>query len=382
MFNLGETCMKKSLVALAALAAGTAFAQSSVTMYGNVDIGYGNAVTKTLSGATRDVTSGVVDGVLMPNRIGFRGTEDLGSGLTAGFVLEQGLSPVSNNGWNLRTATSGHQVPQGGAFSSATMRAGNLFVAGGFGEVRIGTFNRAAYGVASKSIVMAENYGGEGHTLASTRTTAIGYTSPSFNGVTAQIQYGSAHGQRITQEISTDSSSGLRIDNTKVLGTAVNYNAGPLYLGVAYEATDVYRTANAATTTNAYGGTVSAGTAVADRTEKLYALAASYDFGVAKVNFSHVDRDQVASGTAKSYNVSATVPVGAVTLAAIYTKEEQSSQAGAATKDLKGYQIGAIYNLSKRSQVYVWRGHDKDTLASSTSLADRTRTVIGMQHSF
>ncbi len=375
--------MKKSLVALAALAAGTAFAQSSVTMYGNVDIGYGNAVTKTLSGATRDVTSGVVDGVLMPNRIGFRGTEDLGSGLTAGFVLEQGISPTSNNGWNLRAATSAHLYPQGGGLSSATMRAGNLFVAGGFGEVRIGTFNRAAYGVASKSIVMAENYGGEGHTLAATRTTGVGYTSPAFNGVTAQVQYGSAHGQRITQEISTDNSSGLRIDNTKVLGTAVNYNAGPLYLGVAYETTDVYRVANSASTaTNAYGATVATGTAVADRTEKLYALAASYDFGVAKVNFSHVDFDKVASGTGKSYNLSATVPVGAVTLAAIYTKDEATSQAGAATKDLKGYQIGAIYNLSKRSQVYVWRGHDKDTLASSTALADRTRTVIGMQHSF
>lgn len=376
--------MKKSLVALAALAAGTAFAQSSVTMYGNIDIAYGNAVTKTLNGASRDVTSGVVDGVLMPNRIGFRGTEDLGSGLTAGFVLEQGISPVSSNGWNLRTATSGHQTPNGGAFSAGTMRAGNLYVAGGFGEVRIGTMNRAAYGVASKSIVMAENYGGEGHTLASTRTTAIGYTSPSFNGITAQVQYGSAHGQRITQETYADNSTGLRTDNTKVLGTALNYNAGPLYLGVAYETTDVYRVANAASTTlNAYNAVVTAGTPVADRTEKLYALAASYDFGVAKVNFSHVDRDQVASGTAKSYNLSATVPVGAVTLAAIYTKEEQSSQAGALTKDLKGYQIGAIYNLSKRSQVYVWRGHDRDSLGSNTATtADRTRTVVGMQHSF
>jgi len=318
----------------------------------------------------------------MPNRIGFRGTEDLGGGLTAGFVLEQGISPTSNNGWNLRAASSGHLTPQGGGLSSATMRAGNLFVAGGFGEVRIGTFNRAAYGVASKSIVMAENYGGEGHTLASTRTTAIGYTSPAFNGITAQIQVGSAHGQRVTQETAGDNSSGLRTDNTRVMGTALNYNAGPLYLGVGYETTDVLRVANGASTTNAYGGTVTAGTAVAERTEKLYALAATYDFGVAKVNFSHVDRDQVASGTAKSYNVSATVPVGAVTLAALYTKEDQSSQAGTATKDLKGYQIGAIYNLSKRSQLYVWRGHDKDSLAASTAQADRTRTVVGMQHSF
>jgi len=51
MFNLGETCMKKSLVALAALAATGAFAQSSVTLYGNVDIAYGTAVTKAASGA-------------------------------------------------------------------------------------------------------------------------------------------------------------------------------------------------------------------------------------------------------------------------------------------------------------------------------------------
>ncbi|MFM7341192.1 MAG: porin [Betaproteobacteria bacterium] len=93
-------------------AVGVASAQSSVTLYGNVDIGYGSAKTQNGNGSAVEKTSGVMDGVHMPNRIGFRGTEDLGGGLRAGFVLEQGISPTSADGFNVRAGSSAHQVPQ------------------------------------------------------------------------------------------------------------------------------------------------------------------------------------------------------------------------------------------------------------------------------
>jgi len=63
--------MKKSLIALAALAATSAFAQSSVTMYGRIDMGWGTATTKAANGA-QDKTTGLVDGVQTSNAIGFR----------------------------------------------------------------------------------------------------------------------------------------------------------------------------------------------------------------------------------------------------------------------------------------------------------------------
>ena len=375
--------MKKTLIALAALAATGAFAQSSVTMYGNVDIATGTSVLKASNG-TKDTITGVVDGTQMPNRVGFRGVEDLGGGLKAGFVLEQGISPVSSNGWNLRTATSANQTPNGGGFASSTMRAGNAYVSGGFGEVRIGTQNRSAYSVSSKSIVLAESFGGEGHTLAGTRTTGIAYTSPAFSGMTVQIQTGGAHGDRTTVETVADNSSGLKVNKTTVNAISLNYNNGPVWAGVAYETTATEKVANGAATTNAYGGAVAPGSAVAARDEKLTAIGASYDLGMAKVNFTRVQRDQASAGKANSNNLSVTVPVGNVELAALKTMQKATSTAGATTQDISGYQVGAKYNLSKRTNVYVFKGNDKDTGSSvtATTLADRTRTVLGVQHSF
>lgn len=371
--------MKKTLVALATLAATGAFAQ--VTVYGNVDIAFGTAVTRAANGQ-QDKTSGVVDGTQMPNRIGFRGVEDLGNGLTAGFVLEQGISPSSSNGWNTRVATSGHQVNSaGGSLSSATMRAGNLFVSGGFGELRLGTMNRAAYNIASKTIVLAESYGGEGHTLAATRTTAISYTSPAMSGITGQFQYGAPHGARTTMESVADTAAGLRIDNTRVMGLSVAYNQGPLFAGVAYETTNILRVANAAASTNQYGGAVAVGTAL-DRAEQLWTAAVTYDFGIAKVNYSYVNRDQNAGGKANSSNLSATYPMGNIELAALATWQDGQTQAGVANSEIRGFQVGAKYNLSKRSNIYLFHGKDNDTLAAATAQVDRTRTVVGVQHSF
>ena len=66
-------------------------------MYGRIDMGWGAATTKAANGA-QDKTTGLVDGVQTSNAIGFRGTEDLGGGLTAGFNLEQGISPTQAGG--------------------------------------------------------------------------------------------------------------------------------------------------------------------------------------------------------------------------------------------------------------------------------------------
>ncbi len=94
--------MKKSLIALAALSAfaATAQAQSSVTVYGIIDTGYNsrentsnaNVVTES-KGISGSASSNV--GEAASNRIGFRGTEDLGGGLKANFVVESGMGQNS-----------------------------------------------------------------------------------------------------------------------------------------------------------------------------------------------------------------------------------------------------------------------------------------------
>ncbi len=96
--------MKKSLLALAAMGAfaGAAQAQSSVTVYGVLDMGYigsnsrepstvvpggSNKIQKSAFGQSAETTS----------RLGFRGTEDLGGGMRAFFTVELGLTPQNSN---------------------------------------------------------------------------------------------------------------------------------------------------------------------------------------------------------------------------------------------------------------------------------------------
>jgi len=119
--------MKKSLIALAALAAaGAASAQSSVTLFGIVDVNYAHY---SVEGGT--TTAGVATGSQHVNvltnsgynsaRLGFRGTEDLGGGLSASFWLEGALSPDDGNAAGLQFR-----------------RRSTVSLAGGWGEVRLG----------------------------------------------------------------------------------------------------------------------------------------------------------------------------------------------------------------------------------------------------
>jgi len=117
MFNLGEISMKKTLVALAALAATASFAQSSVTISGRLDLGMSNLKTTnslgvTTSSTTRTDLTGNQSG-RTTSRLTFAGTEDLGGGLRANFNIETGLNPSDDAGLfagSTRTAWSSSLV--------------------------------------------------------------------------------------------------------------------------------------------------------------------------------------------------------------------------------------------------------------------------------
>jgi len=121
--------MKKSLLALAALGAfvGTAQAQSSVTVYGIMDASYSGIESNSTSTAGVKTTTNVRntvngDGALSTSRLGFRGVEDLGGGLSAQFVLEFDLINIGNGG----TGDQGSQA------ATAVSGASNANATGGF----------------------------------------------------------------------------------------------------------------------------------------------------------------------------------------------------------------------------------------------------------
>ncbi|MDD5031109.1 MAG: porin, partial [Rhodoferax sp.] len=115
--------MKKSLIALAVLAAaGAASAQSTATVYGLADVWFGNVKTDNGAGVTTSTTQ-LTSGGVNTSRWGLKGSEDLGGGLKANFKLEQGFT--LDNGAAKNAAKAFDRVAQVG-------------VSGGFGAVDIG----------------------------------------------------------------------------------------------------------------------------------------------------------------------------------------------------------------------------------------------------
>ena len=130
--------MKKSLVALAVLAATGAFAQSSVTLYGRMDLGTeGGKNNVSAGGVTTTTKNNELAGAQnnwTGSRLGVRGSEDLGGGLKANFNYEFRLHPD-----NLRSGANNPLNPTGATNFGAT-RTAILQVMGDFGSVTVGTY--------------------------------------------------------------------------------------------------------------------------------------------------------------------------------------------------------------------------------------------------
>jgi predicted porin len=114
--------MNKKLLAVAVAGALSApvvaLAQSSVTLYGSIDVAWVSKTHKAGNGGTISNVSGIGEGWQAGNRIGFRGSEDLGGGMTALFNIEQGINITNGALFSTRAAAAGQQydaVNQAGA---------------------------------------------------------------------------------------------------------------------------------------------------------------------------------------------------------------------------------------------------------------------------
>ncbi len=412
--------MKKSLVALAALAATTAFAQSSVELYGLVDIAYGNHKTTSRDGSVFIKSSGVMDGAHAGNRIGFRGTEDLGGGLKANFVVEQGISPTNGALFGVRGATAGHQYDgfssagsaaaasgTAGAYSQGTNRQSFVGLTGGMGTVRIGYQYTNLYEV---STLMGFSAGSEGmpgadkaHThgnaaVGGTRANGITYISPNMNGFTAQLQMGGFAGREEVESNAAITASGLSVDKNKRTGIMIKYANGPLTL--AYANTKGAMTTSALATTvttrtNVYGALISApSTAItntAERNAKIDQLGGSYTMGAAKVGFTYNKGNNGGAATStditdyKSQQISGTYAFGnVVPFLSTGSAKSTNRTTAALSEDYKLTQYGVRYNMSKRTVAYAMVGTTKNNAVAAATTAGHkdTKTAFGISHSF
>ena len=420
--------MKKLLIASAALAmvAGTAQAQSSVTVYGIMDIGYGESKMVNSGSATaannnsrKSSTTGNGDGGLSTSRLGFRGVEDLGAGNKAKFMLEYDLVDSGTQ------ATTNHQP---GTSTTSSFGARESWVAlesAKLGELKLGRQATAVHGiVAGFSTGYANNSVGAVYSAGMGASTAavpnegsirphqvyvnraIGYTSPNMNGVVASFQYA-----KNKTDVSTTASDAK--PEQEEIGASLRYTAGKLDVGYGFQeiksqGVHAAQTGSTASNTNSFFGNgwdmTTTGTGAAytgELKQKTHALGASYNFGMVQPFVMYSERtgsrsSSVASTSGdlfkqKATEIGARVPVGAkvVAFASMYDGDVKYNADGAAgaslanKDDISGYQFGVTYALSKRTTAYAINGKQEfKGTGTDTSKSKLTGTVAGIRHSF
>lgn len=304
--------MKKSLIALAALAAtGAAMAQSSVTLYGVLDTGL------TYSKGAESVYGLTHVGGNVNSRLGFRGVEDLGNGLKATFNLEAGIGV--DDGTDYFTGAG-----------MAFRRTSTIGLQGDFGAVRLGRMLTSSYLAIGGFDAFGDT--GIGGSLAWTAgyqaraQNAISYSSPDLNGLKIGVEYG--FGEQVEAR------------DGRYIGVGATYSNGPLSLGLGVDRANNVG-ANDLTTVHA---------------------GAAYDFGAAKVTgfFKQTKYDPTAGGAdwkLNSAHLGVIAPVGDAGEVKAGYNYHKVSDGGPKAHQLS---LGYVHNLSKRTALYGTYGFLKN----------------------
>ena len=325
-------------------------------MYGVADIAYGSKIIEGNTGIMQQKQTGVMDGGFAGNRIGFRGTEDLGGGQAAGFVIEQGISPTNGALFGVRTASAGLQLDglaastgrfdqgTGGGYSQGTNRQSFVsFKDGKLGEVRAGYQYTALYEVSTLMGFTQTSegvYGGaQSHTFGQgaaggTRANGIQYISPRVGAFGAAIQTGSAGGRDTTEFAVNSTANGLTQDRNKRFSLKLDYAQGPwaaAFATTSFQNTTSARAASSSagtaavqnqaftanttviTTFNVYGALTTLGASPVGATSydtKLNQIAGSYDAGQWKVGFTKNSGTMSAVGASPTFGAAASSASG------------------------------------------------------------------------
>jgi predicted porin len=319
------------IAAVAAFGAGAAMAQSSIAIYGRLN----TTVERWDVGGEK--TDEVVNNA---SRIGFKGSEELGGGLKAHFVLEHGFE--SDNG--AQTSGPSTRFPQGQFWG----REATVGLSGAFGTVRLGQMPSSEAYYATAEYVSLHNHDSGTSADALYLPTAlvfgqldstVAYTTPNFGGATFAIQYG----------LKEDS----KVDNP--ISIAANYDRGALHLGLGYEEFDDLMS---------------------------LAVRALYEFGALTVG-GYYERN---SGSSAALGVSS-LDRDNVRFAAMYVmgSSELHANMGVAgdvgdvpDTGQKQFTLAYNYNLSKRTKIYAFY----TKIDTDVSGSDFSSIATGVRHNF
>lgn len=399
--------MKKTLAAVAVLGAfaGSALA-ADVQLYGIVDTGfqYLNA-DADITGVDSTNSFSMESGMQSGSRFGIKGTEDLGNGLTVGFILENQFS--SDTGALKNEDSFFH-------------REASLFLEGGFGKVafgRMGSINGGVsswgkYGVISAFGTSWGNYSAQAGNWAvgaGMWDNMVAYETPSFAGFKVFAQYGMGNTVSDTwtdtttdvdHEVSWGTENESSSDRYYAIGAS--YANGPLNLYFAVDSINY----SSITLTDAgdlsYGDTddsltVTLGGNYDFEVVKLFAGAQYFDeVKLSKLNgaINYGDANQGFAGKVKGWSlgVSGSIPVagGNVLVGAAYVDAEAADSVDNGDEMTRWIvSAGYDYPLSKRTNVYGVLTYNQDSVeygARGKALEDNDPYVfgvmVGLRHKF
>lgn len=340
--------MKKTLIAVAALAATSAFAQA--TVYGRLDMGYQNNTTTNAAGTVDTKNNGFMGNGLSTSLWGIKGSEDLGGGMSANFKLEQDV--------NMANGQMGGQsdIAAGTDTSIGFTRTALVGVSGGFGSVDLGRTYTPLFSMAGASDVFGTT-GATTVNLASAdgvrSSSSIFYTSPNISGLQVKVSYGN------NDKTKTDLSGDGKTSN---MGASVAYAAGPLFVGFAIGSNKAED---------------DAGVSTADTDAN--ALTATYAIGAAKIYAGLINsKDKLADTKKAEQNLGVSFGMGGgLTVMAAAGRNINTDAAGVDTTGTDMV-LGLTKDLSKRTTVYVKTG----TYNKLGDNAKQTTTALGLRHVF
>ncbi|WHZ10288.1 MAG: Outer membrane protein (porin) [Burkholderiaceae bacterium] len=353
--------MKKSTVLLAASLAvcGAASAQSSVNLYGSIDQSV--AHVSNLNGGS---VTNLYGGTTQPDRIGFRGVEDLGGGMQANFWLEGGIAPQTGAQIN-PTALFNRNATVGlaGAFGSLTL--------GNQGDLMFDWVGKTSNGYQLQNFFAFHpgNFDNLAETFA--YNNAVRYNTPTWGGLTLGAVYGF-----------NSAAPGAPTNRNTSVGA--NYVQGPLRVAAAYSEQDhrvlrgfaPFAAASGLPATGAMDKVTNAGIGVAYRFASFGVNAA---YAQSKLEAGTVSATMRNLDLGLSYHLAP-----ATTLNAGYSRSKLLSSSW------NTYSLMAMYHFSKRTQAYVqgtFQQASQGQLAllngvGPSSDSHQNIVGIGMHHSF
>jgi len=286
------------------------------------------------------------------SRLGFRGVEDLGGGMSAFFNIEHRFDADTgaSQGFNL-TLPSG--ATNGNRFWSARSIVG---LQGGFGKVTLGREYTTAF---LGSQLIADPWGWDTVVSATPGVglnqalTGVGIarvrndSSLTYNFSAAGISFGAQIAE------ATDSINSFQ---KKPFNFSLGYSAGPLMVALGYEKT----------------GQVAAAAA------KVLTINGSFDLGAVKLGALYGKGTTSADADHKSYMLTAVAPLGQGEFRASYGRLRATSAAGVDTTVAKGFAVGYHYALSKRTTLYTDFARNTGTAAGT----EKNGYDFGIKHNF